>query len=488
MCVEGSNIFTQGAKVQVTGNQEMQTEMFIALADSDIHMRKTGKSSDGIAAGTELTAIVKNSCNEPGEISANIERDSNFEGKSGERSYPYIVDRDMTRVELEDMAENDGCLVGLSDSAVDYVHGMPTDPMVSKQRHFKNIKASEAYPTFFNVQHGTRPMTVIAIVDTGVELSHPDLAPNLWVNDGEIAGNKIDDDHNGYIDDVNGYNMASRKGNPNPEGSWKGNYHGTHVAGLAAARAGNDEGGTGVMGVGARIMALNVFGSNPGALSYNTENAIRYAADNGADVINLSIGGTSASASYKAAIQYAVAKGVTIVAAAGNESRQLGPNYFLTPGAYGQSINGMLTIGSIDSEDTTWSYYSNYSPTYVEIAAPGSEDSGSYVGLLSTMPGGKYSRLQGTSMATPVMAGAAGLAIQLMRALGYAPTPSRIESALTASGRAVAKLTAKVKGGKVLDLKSLADYIVRTYPKRTAPEPGTYNKLAANGGVPTSCM
>jgi subtilisin family serine protease len=242
------------------------------------------------------------------------------------------------------------------------------------------------------------------------------------------------------------------------------------------------------MGSGARIMALNVFGAEAGALSYNTENAIRYAADNGADVINLSIGGTSASASYQAALQYAVARGVTVIAAAGNETQELGPSYFVTPGAYGASIPGMMTVGSVDSLTSKLSYFSNFSPKYVELAAPGAEDSNNFIGLLSTLPGNTYGRLQGTSMSAPVTSGAAGLAVQLLRALGYAPTPSRIEQALTSSARVVPELTSKISGGHVLDLKGLSDYIVAKYPQRASPEAGVLNKYAEYGIAPQPCF
>jgi subtilisin family serine protease len=147
----------------------------------------------------------------------------------------------------------------------------------------------------------------------------------------------------------------------------------------------------------------------------------------------------------------------------------------------------MVTVGSIDSLNSKLSYFSNFSAKYVELAAPGAEDSDNFVGLLSTLPNGEYGRLQGTSMSTPVATGAAGLAVQLFRALGYAPTPTRIEEALTASARTSAELATKVKSGRILDLKNLADYIVAKYPKRAVAEAGTYNKLAVNGGAPLPC-
>ncbi|MCM2280416.1 MAG: S8 family serine peptidase [Bdellovibrionaceae bacterium] len=434
---------------------------------------KTSTGADKeIPAGTKLTAVVRNACEQPGPITTDVERAEEAAGLPGVRSYAYVLMRSMTRSELERLAEQDECVERLADSTIDYASSLPSDPLAKSQGHLAALGGSDAYPVFFDPTLGKRKPVVIAIVDTGVDIDHEDLRETLWVNTDEVPGNGIDDDKNGYIDDVNGFNFASKIGNPKLQGTWKGNYHGTHVAGLAASKGYNGKGVSGVMGAGAKVMALNVFGADPGAFSYHTENAIRYAADNGADVINLSIGGSSASASYKAAIQYAVSKGSSVFAAAGNERRTLGPDYFLTPGAYGESITGMMTVGSVDSSDNAWSAYSNYSPTYVEIAAPGSQDSSNYVGLLSTMPKNAYSRLQGTSMSTPVMSGAAALAIQLLRARGYAATPNRIETIMSESAIAVAELAKKVNGGRILNLKSLADYIASRYPKRAAPEPG----------------
>ncbi len=440
-----------------------------------------------LSAGSVFTVVLKNKCENPGELAKLISREENLSGKRGQHSYEFRLTEAMTSETLEEMAETDDCVVGVAKTSVATISALPSDPMVGSQDHFGNLRASSAYPIFYSSKYGTRPVTTIAIIDTGVDVKHADLKANLWVNIDEIPANGKDDDRNGYVDDVNGYNMASKHANPSPEGEWRGNFHGTHVAGLAAARAGNKTGVSGVMGSGSRIMALNVFGAAAGAYSYNTENAIRYAADNGADIINLSIGGTTASASYQAALQYAVSKGVTVLAAAGNETRELGPDYFITPASYGSGIPGMMTIGSVDAQDTKLSYFSNFSAKYVELAAPGAEDSDNFVGLLSTLPDNQYGRLQGTSMATPVATGAAGLAIQLLRALGYAPTPSRIEEALTSSARTSVDLTSKINGGRVLDLKNLADFIVKKYPKRAAPEPGTFNKLAMNGGVPLPC-
>lgn len=472
-------------KVQISGTPGVTYDPNENFAQFVSGAKRVASSpSTSLLGGTEITALVRNACETPGPITSTIELDEASRGLPGVRSYPFRLFAPMSLESLRELADTDSCLVGLADTTVDSVSALPTDPMAGEQRHLSALDAGDAYPVFYDPSLGTRKSVVIAIVDTGVDIDHEDLRESLWVNSNEIPDNGIDDDRNGYIDDIHGYNFAASRASPSPQGGWSGNYHGTHVAGLAAAKGYNGKGVSGVMGAGARIMALNVFGSSPGAFNYHTENAIRYAADNGADVINLSIGGSSGSASYKAAIEYAVSKGVSIFAAAGNEHRDLGPKYFLTPGAYAESIEGMMAVGSVDSASQSWSRFSNYSSSFVEIAAPGAENSQKFLGLLSTMPNGRYSRLQGTSMASPVVSGAAALAIQLLRVRGYAATPARIEAVLGNSSQVSELLADKVKGGRVLSLKNLAEYITRSYPKLETPEPGATTKTGAGIGAP----
>ncbi len=470
-----------GAKVQVSSGTS-SGEGSAPAPENALAMRNgavLNSPSLVVREGTVLTALVSNRCERPGEIVAALDLDPSAQGLDGARSYPYRTRRDIDRAELESLASADPCLLGLSDTAVDSITGLPGDPLVPEQAHLASLGGADAYPVFYDASLGVRRPVVIAIVDTGVDIAHEDLRDAVWVNSGEIPGNGKDDDRNGYVDDVNGYNFAGGKADPSPEGKWAGHYHGTHVAGLAAAKGHNGTGVSGVMGAGARIMALNVFGASPGAFNYHTENAIRYAADNGAEVINLSIGGSSGSATYRAAIQYAVDRGASVFAAAGNERRRLGEKYFLAPGAYGRSIDGMMAVGSVDAVGDGWSLFSNYSPDFVEIAAPGAESSMRFIGLLSTMPGNSYSRLQGTSMSAPVVSGAAALAIQLLRARGYAPTPARIEAILGNSARVVSRLSSRVRGGRVANLKNIAEYIVKSFPVLSSPEPGAVSRADA---------
>lgn len=464
------------------------TEEVIDSNETSVTAGLTGAAvmaSHGVKQGTELTVTVNDTCKKYGPISGKIDRSDELPTPAGVRDYTWIADRTYSTSELNEMLAEDDCVTALSDSQQIDATSLPTDPMVANQDHLRALNAGDAYPIMLDSKSGQRPFEVIAVIDTGIDLNHPDLQPNLWVNSDEIPGNKIDDDKNGYVDDVYGYNLASKIASPQYQGS--GNHHGTVVSGLAAARSGNGIGVSGTFGFGAKIMSLNVFGTSSSSYTSNSANAIRYAVDNGATIVNLSLGGVGKSAAYEKAIDYALRHGVTILAAAGNERKQLGPNYWLSPAAYGSSFNGLISVGAINSKDLSWAGYSNYSSANVEIAAPGSENYSAGRGVLSTEIGGKYVRGHGTSFATPVTSGVAALAASMIRARGYAPNGPTIEGVLTASAKTLSSLASKVKSGRVLDMFSLAKYIDRSYPqKATGPFRG---KVGASGYFnPSGCQ
>ena len=230
----------------------------------------------------------------------------------------------------------------------------------------------------------------IAIIDTGVDLTHPDLASKIWTNPGEMGGGKetngIDDDGDGYVDDWRGWNFVSQSNNPQDD-----HGHGTHVAGIAAAIGNN---GVGIAGIawGAPIMALKILDSTGNGSDSDLASAMIYAVDHGAQIINLSLGSSSPSAAIATVVNYAYAHNVTVVAAAGNQG-QLGVLY---PAADPQAI----AVASVDATNNR-SWFSNYGPQ-IALAAPGSD-------IYSTCLGGGYCTKSGTSMATPHVAGLAAL-------------------------------------------------------------------------------
>lgn len=230
---------------------------------------------------------------------------------------------------------------------------------------------------------------VVAVLDTGVDYLHPDLDANIWKNSGEIAGNGIDDDANGFIDDAFGWDFMGNDNNPMDL-----NGHGTHVAGTIAA----ENNGFGVTGVAynATIMPVQVLGAD-GSGSYSAVAAgVQYATDNGADIINLSLGGGS-SPELTAAIQYAQSQGVVVVMAAGNEGSTQ-PEF---PANLASQFG--IAVGAVNRTNQLANFSNDAGIFPVDyVVAPG-------VNIFSTVPGNGYASYNGTSMATPHVAGITAL-------------------------------------------------------------------------------
>ena len=271
----------------------------------------------------------------------------------------------------------------------DTAEEQPNDSLYSLQTFFSAIKAPDAW---INIRGGMGN-EVIAVVDGGTQITHEDLKLNIWNNTNEIPGNGVDDDQNGYIDDVNGWNFANNTGDPTglPTTVLNAN-HGTHTGGLISAQSDNS---IGVAGTSWNATLLPVNAGDP-----NNDNSIRYgyegilyAAENGAGVISCSWGrGGGASRFEQEVIDQVSALGAVVVAAAGNSNSDL-PFY---PASYRQ----VLSVGATNNADQRASF-SNYG-TRIDLTAPGQS-------ILSTFNLGNYGYASGTSMACPIAAGVVGL-------------------------------------------------------------------------------
>ncbi|HMJ00391.1 MAG TPA: S8 family peptidase [Gaiellaceae bacterium] len=255
-----------------------------------------------------------------------------------------------------------------------------------------DIDAREAW----SVSTGS-PNVVVAVIDTGVDMSHPDLASNIWVNEGENCSgcrtNGVDDDGNGYVDDWRGWDFVNGDNNPTDDMG-----HGTHVAGTIAAVGNN---GVGVAGVtwSTKIMPLKFLSAAGTGTVADAINAILYANANGAQILNNSWGGDDFSQALLDAIEQTDVNGALYVAAAGNSytNTDVDPNY---PSGY-EAAN-VVSVGATDQFDHK-AWFSNYGTKSVDLGAPGTN-------IYSTWPGGSYRFEDGTSMATPHVSGAAALA------------------------------------------------------------------------------
>lgn len=279
----------------------------------------------------------------------------------------------------------------------------PNDPdfNASDQWALFQISAESAW----NLGTGSSNI-VVAIVDDAVEITHPDLSPVIWTNTGEIPGNSFDDDGNGYDDDVNGFDVAMGDNDPNPDGP--AYDHGTHVAGISGAATNNS---TGVASIGYGISIMAVKATNSPTVISDGYDGIIYAVNSGADVINMSWGGSGSSATAQSIIDFANSNGIVCVAAAGNDN--VSTQFY--PAAY----NNVISVASSTYGDSK-SGFSNYG-SWIDITAPGSA-------IWSTVPGGTYDFKQGTSMASPMVAGLAGLLLSLNPGLNPADVENCIRS------------------------------------------------------------
>jgi thermitase len=252
-------------------------------------------------------------------------------------------------------------------------------------------------PEAWNIQKGSSSV-IVAMLDTGVDWDHPDLSARIWSNTDEIAGNGIDDDQNGYIDDTRGWDFANNDNNPMDD-----HGHGTVNAGIVGADTNN---GVGVAGVDwhCKLMPVKVLDLNNWGLYSWWANGLQYAADNGANIISMSMGGSTSDATLKAAVDYAYGLNCVICVSMGNDNS----NKVYYPAAY----TDVIAVGAIDTDDTRcvppdWQGFgmpnggSNYG-SHIDVVAPGNW-------IYSTVWNDNYQYWAGTSMAAPYVSGVAAL-------------------------------------------------------------------------------
>lgn len=310
-----------------------------------------------------------------------------------------------------------------------YVHTLltPNDPDYVNGNLYGMDKISA--PQAWNISTGGTSI-LVAVIDTGIDYTHPDLADNIWINPGEIPNNGTDDDNNGYVDDVHGYDFVGWEFGGGDSDPYDDHYHGTHVAGTIGAVGNN---GTGVVGVNwtAKIAAVKFLDSGGGGSWEGAIAAIDYAVTIGARLSNNSWGGSEFSAALYDAVKAARDAGHLFVAASGNSGTDADVNP-LYPAGFSitrvvggityPGLDNIISVAATDSADNR-AGFSNWGLTSSHLGAPG-------VDVLSTMPGNSYGYLSGTSMATPHVAGTAALAWGLAGSAGYAEIRDAILSSV----------------------------------------------------------
>lgn len=339
---------------------------------------------------------------------------------------------------------------------------LPNDPSFSRLWGLNNsgqtggvadadIDAAEAW----NVTTGSRSV-VVAVIDTGIDYRHPDLAANMWRNPREVAGDRIDNDGNGFVDDVYGWDFANNDADPLDDDG-----HGTHVAGTIGAVGNNS---VGVAGVNWQVslMALKFLGADGSGTTSAAIAALNYATmmrrSFGVNVVatNNSWGGGGASTALTNAIVSGGNAGILAVAAAGNESA----NNDTTP-SYPANVesSAVISVAATDASNRLASF-SNYGATTVDVAAPGSD-------IYSTTPNNTYASYSGTSMATPHVAGL----VALMAAANPQATASQIRAAILSTAVPVAGLAGKVATGGLINAAAAVNLIRGVEPPPPPPPP-----------------
>jgi len=310
-----------------------------------------------------------------------------------------------------DTAINEAELIGFLKEVQgnEYVEQVPKheffytpNDLLSTQYNLSKIAADQAW----NLTKGDTSI-VVAVVDDAVSLSHADLAPNIWRNMNEIQGNLIDDDGNGYVDDINGWDAADVDNNPNPVSAASSSYHahGTHCAGIVSAKTDNN---IGIASIGFNLKIMPVKIGAELTLPYppfrryigirNAYQGVDYAIQNKANVISMSWGrGGTASLTEQIVFNVAYARNIVCVAAAGNSNT--------SANSYPAAYNHVISVASSTSTDVR-SSFSNYGST-IDVTAPGSS-------IYSTVPGlPGYANKSGTSMACPLVSGICGLMLSI---------------------------------------------------------------------------
>jgi subtilisin family serine protease len=318
---------------------------------------------------------------------------------------------------------------------------LPNDPYLGDQWYVNGGFGEVHLPEAWDFSHGSASV-VIAIMDTGVDTGHPDLATRIWNNPGEIPGNGLDDDANGFVDDTKGWDFGDGDNNPDPEpmfdeiGLDEG-FHGTFCAGIAAAATDNAEGIAGA-GWNCRIMPLRIFDSAGNATSASIADAFGYAIDNGANVLSMSFGAPDEpglAEFFQPLVDAAHAANIVCVASAGNDGVD-------TPLVYPAACANVLAIAATDEGDAR-AEFSNFG-SWVDLAAPGAsmwsticrnyqiDDTSQifYLYFFGWDGESPYMFGDGTSFACPLVSGVAGL----VRASHPGLTADQVAAHLVATG------------------------------------------------------
>lgn len=379
----------------------------------------------------------------------------------------YVIKKEsVTNLSLFiESAVNSECVITAEKNQVFHLNAV--DPFFASQRHLLAIGATDSFLTSLMdyMPNGQTPDVVkVAIVDSGVDTANPDLT-NMIAKVGTAVDGK-----NSTTKPTDGFLTDS-------------GFHGTHVTGLVAAQFHNGVGGSGVYGNNVQIYPVRASTDGETLTLDALANGIDWAISKQVNIINMSVGATGdPSNTLKNAISRAIAANITIVVAAGNDGKQLGVGVNTYPAMYSSQFAGLITVGSIDSVTGAVSAFSNFSPNYVDIMAPGENGN---IGILSTVPnsyntanydneikiGANYYPIEGTSMASPIVAGALAAVVSISK---HKFTNVQLESLLKGNGSPKNSAYSTYSlNGNYLNLPTLINYVKTQIETLTPPTGGT---------------
>lgn len=348
----------------------------------------------------------------------------------------------------------------------------PNDTFFDRQWYLQLINAGIAWDTA--VGDGS---VIVAVLDTGVDLDHPDLSDNLWKNTKEIAGNGVDDDKNGFIDDVDGWDFVNGDNSPVPQGavanvdaSSLALSHGTLIAGIIAAETDNDLGYAGI-NWHARVMPLRILNEEGGGGEEAAIDAIHYAVKNGARVINLSFVGDSASSALSQAVADAYHAGVVIVAALGNDGKDVNSSPVYPACFRSETEDWVIGVTATDELDDE-TEFTNFGNACADLSAPGVNIEGLTLSDGGEGLTGEQFAWDGTSAASPMVAGTAALILSAFPGM----TPDQVRTAIKLSVDPVHE-TVSAKGSlgvgrlNIARALSVAEAIAGTPPQQGVVPP-----------------
>jgi subtilisin family serine protease len=330
--------------------------------------------------------------------------------------------------------------------------GMSNEGQADSEKHQGIAGIDIGAPQAWDIETGSKDV-IIAVIDTGVDYTNPNLAPNMWTNETELKGQAgVDDDNNGVIDDIYGFNTITQGGDPKDD-----HGHGSHCSGTIGAKGDDSKGIVGV-NWNTRIMAVKFLDKNGSGTLENAIKGINYATKMGAKIMSNSWGGGGEAQTLKEAIERANTAGALFVAAAGNESNNndTNPSY---PASY--QVPNVISVGAVNNKGQLASF-SNYGRNSVHIGAPG-------VNIVSTTTSG-YDSWSGTSMATPHVSGIAGLIASHDPKL----TNLEIKNRIITTARPIAGLRGKVSGGGLVNAYTA---LTNTIPQPDQDDPSNWQTI-----------